>query len=204
MLHSSYTHLPHHEDLIEVIDAADKPLLLMSKADVLSQSLPHRVVMVALRNHEGRILATRRTFAGPSTVLPTLPHAPQEEHEYVWGLSASTRVRAGESRLDAARRALLLDAGISDVPLVYRASKAPVLQSTEAFASLQVTLFMGGPTSIIPGNDTEAQGTMLLDKDELEGLANYFPGVLSPGLAWAVTSGALFTKKTAHTQNTYE
>lgn len=178
MLHT-YSQLPHADDLIEVIDAEDKPFLLMPKASVLAQSLSHRVVLVALRNHEGRILVTHRsTFS---------------ETESIWGLSASTRVRAGESRVAAALRALHTDAGIAATQLVYGAAKAPAPSGIKAFDVLHITLFIAEAADCHTSRESEKNtDSMFLDKDELEGMATHFPEMLSADLLWAVNAKALF------------
>ncbi|MEG2171899.1 MAG: NUDIX domain-containing protein [Desulfovibrionaceae bacterium] len=184
---STYSQLPHAEGLIEVIDSHDKPFLLMPKAEVLAQNLSHRVVMVALRNREGRILVTHR-----GATIDTEPVR-------IWGLSASTRVRAGESRIDAALRALSFDAGINTAQLIYGAGKAPHILGTTSFDLLHITLFIAesatAPGTVEPEQNAEV---MFLDKDELEGMAQHFPDMLSTGLLWAITSGALFSRTKAH------
>lgn len=177
---STYSQLPHADNLIEVIDAEDKPFLLMPKASVLAQSLSHRVVLVALRNDAGHILVTR--------------HSALSTTEHIWGLSASTRVRAGESRVEAALRALHADAGITATQLAYGAAKAPAIPSIKAFDVLHTTLFIVESADChTPIESEKSTDIMFLDKDELEGMATHFPEMLSAGLLWAVNAKALFT-----------
>lgn len=186
---STYAKLPHADDLIEVIDADDLPFLLMPRTEVLAQSLSHRVVLVALRNHEGRILVTHRTGSTGNIASPT--------PEGVWGLSASARVRAGESRVDAALRVLRKDVGIANAALVPGAGKAPITPAQNPFDLLHVTLFIAETalSSPIIAESEKSDSAMFLDKDELQGMAKHFPEMLSDGLLWAVTAGALFTRK---------
>lgn len=186
---STYAQLPHADDLIEVIDANDLPFLLMPRAEVLAQSLPHRVVLVALRNHEGRILITHRS-GNSGNVASLTP-------EGVWGLSASARVRAGESRVDAALRVLRKDMGIANAQLVPGAGKAPIIPAQSPFDLLHITLFIAETalSSPIIAESEKSDSAMFLDKDELQGMAKHFPEMLSDGLLWAVTDGALFTRK---------
>lgn len=186
---STYAQLPHADDLIEVIDANDLPFLLMPRAEVLAQGLPHRVVLVALRNHEGRILVSQR--AGNTDTMPNTVT------ESVWGLSASARVRAGESRVDAALRVLRTDMGIDNAQLVPGAGKSPAIPAQNPFDLLHITLFIAETalSSPIIAESEKSDSIMFLDKDELQGMAKHFPEMLSNGLLWAVTAGALFTRK---------
>lgn len=186
---STYAQLPHADNLIEVIDANDLPFLLMPRTEVLAQNLPHRVVLVALRNHEGRILVTQRTSNAGNMASPT--------PEGVWGLSASARVQAGESRVDAALRVLRKDMGIANAQLVPGTGKAPVVPAQSHFDLLHITLFIAemALSSPIIAESEKSDSAMFLDKDELQGMAKHFPEMLSSGLLWAVTAGALFTRK---------
>lgn len=183
---STYANLPPAEDLLEVIDGNDQPFLLMPKGEVLAQGLAHRVVLVAVRQQGGRILVTQRTRDTGS----------ESENSSVWGLSASTRVRAGEARVDAALRVLHNDVGVPDAQLLPGAGKAPRIPALSPFDRLHVSLFiaeapLGSPISAEAEKNTDV---MFLDKDELQGMAQHFPELLSDGLRWAVTSGALFSR----------
>lgn len=183
---STYVHLPPAEELIEVIDANDQPFLLMPKAEVLTQGLAHRIVLVALRQQGGRILVTQRTQDTGS----------DSESAAVWGLSASTRVRAGEARMDAALRVLHHDIGVHDAQLLPGAGKAPRIPALKPFDRLHLSLFIAETPASNPlfAEPEKNAGVMFLDKDELQGMAQHFPEILSDGLLWAITSGALFNK----------
>lgn len=175
---STYPPIPHTENSIEVIDSDDRPFVLMPRAEVLRQGLSHRGVVVAVRSNRGRILISKRPADTGSEIL--------------WGLSAYARIRAGESRVDAALRALMQAAGMQ-AQVVYGAAKAPVLPARNAFDLQHITLFVADiatdPSSTAPNQDPDR---MLLDKDELQGMNTHFPEMLSPALRWAVSSGALF------------
>ncbi len=162
------------QTLVEVTDRRDRPLLLMSGAEVRRRSLPHRVVLVLLRDMRGRVLVARGGADGGSGL---------------WRVSAAGQVLAGEAREDAARRLLALHLGIGGVQLAPRAA----LAASAATGFRQVSLYVAGPAAEVPvpASDLIAQ-TMFLDRDELTGLADHFPEMLSSDLLWAVRSGYVF------------
>lgn len=176
---STYPPIPHAEELIEVIDASDKPFLLMPKAEVLRQGLPHRGVVVAVRSGKKRILVSKQALANA---------------DGTWELSAHTRIRAGESRLDAALRALSRHESMDIAQLHYAASKASNFPATTLFERQHITLYIAdiatAPNISSPSQETDR---MFLDKDELQGMSTHFPEMLSPVLLWAVKSAALFS-----------
>lgn len=180
---STYPPIPHAEGLLEVIDSHDRPFVLMPKADVLRQGLSHRGVVVAIRSGKDRIVVTKRP-ADTST---------DTSIDTVWGLFAYTRVRVGESRLDAALRALKRDADMQEAQLTYAAAKAPLLPAKNTFDLQHITLFIAKPATD-PRTTPPSQNPdlLFLDKDELQGMATHFPEMLSVALRWSVSTGALF------------
>lgn len=156
----------------------------MPKAEVLRQGLSHRGVVVAVRRGKKRILVSKQAAIANT--------------EGVWGLSAHTRIRAGESRLDAALRALSRHDSMDNAQLHYAASKAPVFPALSLFELQHITLFIAD-IATAPSNTSSSQETdrMFLDKDELQGMSTHFPEMLSPALLWAVRTKALFPSSKA-------
>jgi isopentenyl-diphosphate delta-isomerase len=164
------------EEYVELVDACDRPLMVVPRRRVRRFGLIRRVVLVALRDAAERIYVQLR--AGQCDILPGY-----------WDLSATGHVRAGESREDAARRELEEEIGISATRLILRARHSPDEEST-SFS----TLYLAGPTSETPvPNLREVSDGMFLDQDELFALAEQMP--VTPALRWALFSGHLFREK---------
>lgn len=160
--------------LVEVTDSRDRPLLLMPGAEVRRRSLAHRVALVILRDRQGRVLVAR---------------GGTDDISGLWRVSAAGQVRAGEAREDAARRLLAAHLGITAVPCVLRTS----LDASPATGFRQVSLFTAGPVAEVPAPAPERIAeVMFLDRDELTGLAEHFPEMLSSDLLWAVRGGYIF------------
>jgi isopentenyl-diphosphate delta-isomerase len=163
------------EEYVELVDAYDRPLMVVPRLGVRRFGLIRRVVLVALRDAAERIYVQLR--AARCDVLPG--------H---WELSATGHVRAGESREDAARRELEEEIGIRGTRLILRARHAPDAQSM-SFS----TLYLAGPTSETPVPDLrEVSDGMFLDQDELLALASQMP--VTPALRWALSAGHLFRR----------
>ncbi len=159
---------------VEVTDRRDRPLLIMPGAEVRRASLPHRVVLALLRDMRGRVLVARGGADGDSGL---------------WRVSAAGQVRAGEAREDAARRLLAAHLGISGMQLAACAA----LAASAATGFRQVSLFVAGPAAEVPVPAPDLIGEiMFLDRDELTGLAEHFPEMLSSDLLWAVRGGYVF------------
>ena len=164
--------LPSRERLLEVVDNKDRPLLIMPGEQALNQHLPHRKVRVALRDTKGRLLLVRPSLADGSAGQWTLP---------------GTRTRAGESREDAALRALAEILGITQTEVrgTERREPSPACSGKTAFFT--ATLEEGAARM-----QTVGEGEVLfVDNDELQGLATHFPDLLMRELVQSIESGYL-------------
>lgn len=99
-----------------------------------------------------------------------------------WDVSAATPVLAGESREEAAVRAL----GTRGIELAEIPGGA-IVCGEEAF-----TFFRGAAPAAMPGFPGEAG--VFLDRDELLGLAGEVPDLLAPALLGAVLAGLPWKK----------
>jgi len=172
MLHTPYAGLSAAADrLVEILDQQGRPLLLMPKQTALARDMPHRMALVALRERGGRLWLARNPKQTPDT-----PHC--------WDFSARGQILAGEARASAAARLLEEALGLSDAQPLPQAVLPPL-----AFeGARQCILF----TAVQRGEQVASKGEgMFVDKDELDGLAEHFPDLLSPCLLWCVQNGYL-------------
>jgi isopentenyl-diphosphate delta-isomerase len=170
MFHTPYAGLSIPADrLVEILDPQGRPLLLMPKQMALARNMPHRVVLVALRERGGRLWLTRRFEPDNPSFLD---------------FSARGQVLAGEARASAAARLLEETLGLPDTQPVPLA----VLPSLALEGARQCFLF----TAVQRGGQVSFRTEgMFVDKDELAGLAEHFPDLLSPCLLWCVQNGYL-------------
>ena len=94
-----------------------------------------------------------------------------------WDISAATPIRAGESRGEAAARAL----GAPEIELA-EVPDGVIRCGEEAFAFFYGVLSAGMP-------DRPEEAGVFLDRDELLGLAREVPDLLTPALLQAVRAG---------------
>ena len=174
--HSAPFNLPGG-DLLEVLDQKGDPLMFMPQKQVLSHALPHRYVLVAVRNKEDKVYLKKTT-----PVKKNLP---------LWSLSASGCVMAGEAIEDAAHREMQEKLGISGLYISPAALDIPGVDSTGALTSL----FISQPSHIIlnPGLNALEAG-MFVDADELSDLIHSMPEYMDQALIWAASTGKLFPK----------
>ena len=172
MFPTPYIGLPAVADnLVEILDQLGRPLLLMPKQAALSRNMPHRMVLVSLYERGGRLWLARSRRQKSDT--PSC-----------WDFSARGQVLAGEARAGAVMRLLEETLGLADVHPVQRAVLPPlVFEGAWRFTLFTVVRRRGQISSGAEG--------MLVDKDELAGLAEHFSDFLSPCLLWCVQNGYL-------------
>lgn len=169
---------PNQEnELIEVTDSFDRPLLLVSRSLALRQHLPRRIVQVCLKDATGRIFLQKELY--PCNASPGL-----------WDLSVTDEVLAGESSEGAARRALMQVLGV----VGSRLRLLSALPYTDAYgAHLHASCYVAGPIHAHPTpSPLQVSDIMFVDEDELCGLVSHQPTLLTFELVWAVRSGWLF------------
>ena len=165
------------EEILEVLDSDQRPLLLMPRKYALRQSLPLKVVLIVLRDKEGKIYIHQRSRKKGS-------------YGGSWGPSAAGYVKAGESFKDAALRELAEELGVTSVQLRRVAEVKP----EPATGMSYVVLFLSSPANVLlqPDPDEIADG-MFVDRDELEALLRDLPELVTPALQWASRACDLFS-----------
>ena len=169
MSHTPYVGLSAAADrLVEVVDQLGRPFLLMPRQTALDRNMPHRVALVSLRERGGRLWLTKLR--------------PRPDNPPCWDFSARGQILAGEARTSAAARLLEETLGLPETQPVQQA----VLPSLAFEGARQCILF----TAVQRGGHLSfrAEG-MFVDKDELAGLAEHFPDLLSPCLIWCLQNG---------------
>ena len=178
--HLSLSSLPSHSSspaLREVVDEADRPLCLLAEAAILRQGLRHRAVALILRDTAGRALFR--------------PGADG------WDFSSRALPQAMEATEDCCRRLLETEwrlAGLA--PRVLRRVDA-CAETGMAFLTI-FTARIGVATArelALPGV-LAPEGLPLVDAEELAGLAEQGPPLLSPLLLRAVRMGWLVEEGT--------
>jgi isopentenyl-diphosphate delta-isomerase len=164
------------DELVEVVDAADRPLAVMPLRDVHRQSLRHRSVLVLVYDADHRIFLQKRNRN--KSLYPGR-----------WDLSATGHVQAGESRSEAAARELREELGIiADRLRLIR--RIPAGQET-GFEF--VSLYSAGRIAQEPRpNADEVEDGMFTDKAELAYLVENYRDMLTPGLVYFWERGLVF------------
>lgn len=165
---SSYPYvMPPSGDMVEVVDAKDRPLMLMPTPQALEQGLPYRGVRVLLCDMHARALLIRPVQLDGTAGLWTLPTA---------------RVRAGEPREAAALRALQHSVGITEVSL--RAA-----EKKDSSRNPRNTFFLAQWPAEAPAlRAVNVSEFLFLDSDELHELSEHFPTLLDAELLHNLTS----------------
>ncbi len=164
------------EERLEVIDARDRPLMIMPRGKILQFRLDHRIVLVGLRDQHNRVYIQKR--AARKSIFPGY-----------WCVSAAGHVLAGESRLDAALRELEEELGVSGLDLEWKASTPASAETGHAHMSLFLSAPAGGQ---VRPNPKEVDSGIFMDQDELESMLRDMPELLTPSLLWAFSTGYLF------------
>ena len=169
--------ISQEDELVEVTDSFDQPLLLVPRSLALRRRLSRRIVQVCLKDARGRIFLQKRS--------PSLHRQPG-----LWDISVTDEVFAGEATEGAALRALQNALGI----VVPRLRLLSALPYTDAYgARLNASCYVAGPVRTHPQPDpTRVSDGMFVDEDELRGLMSQQPELLTFELVWAVRSGWLF------------
>ena len=153
-------------EYLDVVDAMDRPLAVLSYDEVHRQGLMHRSVLVLVYNESGKLYLQKR--ANNKRLYPGR-----------WDLSATGHIEAGESREDGARRELNEELGVVAQHLTMR----HVLPASPETGHEHVTLYSAGVVrQTLRPNPDELDGGMFVDSDELNYLAVHYRDMLTPGL----------------------
>lgn len=164
------------DELTEVVDELDEPVLVVSALEARRQKLLRRVVLVLLHDATGRLYLQRRS---------------KQKNPYpgLWDVSASGHVRAGEAREDAARRELYEELGV-------RASGMSTLTSyatTPERGNTIVTVFHATAPVARPSPDNnEVEDILAVEEHELAAMVQDFSSGLTPALLWVFRHGYAF------------
>lgn len=163
--------------LLEYTDMSDRTLLVAPCSEAGRLGLCCRAVGVILCDAQKRVCIRRQ--------------GDERSGQRLWNLTAVTHVRFGEAREDAARRVLETGMGIREASLTPFATLAP----DDTGEPLHVTLFLARSISgvVDPGRMGEY---LFLDEDELNGLVEHMPELLTPTLLWTIRSGKLWKRGT--------
>ena len=164
------------QEPVEIVDAAGRPLAVVSAGEAHRQSLPHRSVLVLVYDGRDRIVLGRRP-----------PNA--QAYPGRWDLPVRGHIAPGEAARDAAQR--LAEAYSPGLGGVYaHMSKLTASQATnfEAVSIFRYTARM---------RPDHTGRVLSANRDELAALAQDFRELLTPDLVQAFESGLLFTAKAA-------
>ena len=164
------------DEMVEVVDEFDQPVLVVPAMDARLQKLRRRVILVLLHDNCGRLYLQKR-----SKIKLTYPER--------WDVSASGHVKAGEAKEDAARRELAEELGVKASGMAMLAAYNTKPDS----GNTQVTLFHATAPAARPAPDNnEVEEILLVEEDELGTLVRDFSENLTPALAWVFKHGYAF------------
>jgi isopentenyl-diphosphate delta-isomerase len=157
------------DEILEVLDAQDRPFMLMPRNQALRQKLPLKVALVVVRDQNRKIYIHQRAKK-KSTYART------------WTVSAAGYVKAGEALEDAALRELSEELSVTSAKLKLAATARPSPGTDNSL----VALFLSNPAQvIITADPSEISAGMFVDKDELSALLRDMPELIAPALKWA-------------------
>ena len=164
-----YSGLKNPAQSLEVVDGNNIPLCVMAKEDVLRLHLPHRTVVLLVRDRTGRSLLTLS--------------------EQGWSFSSYGHVPAGMACENCAQELLFQEWGQEGGRLTCLGLMAPSEENGQTFLHLYTACL---PRSIITSRAAARDRHLLVDQDELQGLEAHFGDLLSPIIRAAIGSGHLF------------
>jgi isopentenyl-diphosphate delta-isomerase len=164
------------QELVDVVDANDRPLMVMPLREAHRQGLFHRAAMVLVYDLSGRLYLQKRA-----------PH--KNLYPGRFDLSATGHVRAGEAREEAAARELYEELGL----LAKTLTPVDAAQASRETAYEFVTVFSAGRLPDPPRpNPGELAGGMFVDKAELAALVRDYRDCLTPAVVHFFEKGTLF------------
>lgn len=176
MTEPAFVDMPRDEELVDVVDEADRPIGVLSLAEAHRQGLYHRSVRVAVFDAAGRVYLQKRSKA-------------KELYPGRLDLSATGHVRAGESREAAALRELREELGLRAERL-RRVAEVPGSPDTNFEF---ITLYTAGRLDAQPQpNPAEVESGFFADRSEVDYLLANYRDQLTPGLVHSMEKGLLF------------
>ncbi len=164
------------QELVDIVDARDRPIMVMPLAEAHRQGLFHRSVRVLVYDGRGKLYLQKRT-------------ARKSLYPGRFDLSATGHVRAGESRQDAAIRKLRQELGLRATTLTL----VDAVPATRDWGYEFVTLFSAGRVSEpIRPQPEEVAGGVFVDAAELAALTRDYRDWLTPAVVHFFEKKALF------------
>lgn len=163
-------------EILEVLDSNNKPLLIMPRQQAVQQRLPLRVVLIVVRNQEGKIYIHKRSNR-------------KSTYGGTWAVSAAGYVQAGESLEEAALRELAEELSITNVAVRLAAVAYPSPSTDNSLSAL----FLTNPAYVLITPDpAEIASGMFVDREELASMLREMPELIAPALRWAAYACDLF------------
>ena len=150
---------------IHVVDADNRPLAVMSPADVHRQGLRHRGVLLLLTDRRGRLVLRKLDKGHPL-------------HPGRWDIAGSGHVLAGEAAEEAAERRLPPAAEALGESLRHVLALSGEAGTGEEIVDVFAATLPGAPARLLAAD----LSFLLVDEDELGALASSYPDQLTPDL----------------------
>lgn len=163
-------------ELVEIVDASNKPFAVIPLNEAHKQTLPHRAVLVLVYDTQNKVYLQKRS---------------QQKSLYPgrYDLSATGHVRAGEALEEAALRELNEELGIDTARLKLIHELPASVDTGHEF----ITLFSAGRiTQPLRPNPEELDGGMFVDRDELNFLVENYRDMLTPGVVYFAERNLIF------------
>lgn len=149
------------EELVDIVDDADRVIATVTRAEMRARRLQHRSVGVAVMSTDGRLLIHRRS--DDKDIWPGW-----------WDIAAGGVVASGETYDDAARRELSEELGIMDGDLQYVGQARFADEQLAALFHLYRVVH-DGPFSFDDGEIVEIRWVTLADLDAMRTTHRFVP-----------------------------
>lgn len=149
------------EELVDIVDDADRVIATVTRAEMRARRLQHRSVGVAVMSTDGRLLIHRRS--DDKDIWPGW-----------WDIAAGGVVTSGETYDEAARRELSEELGIMDGDLQYVGQARFADEQLAALFHLYRVVH-DGPFSFDDGEIVEIRWVTLADLDAMRKTHRFVP-----------------------------
>jgi isopentenyl-diphosphate Delta-isomerase len=164
------------DELLEVVDSRNRPLLVLPRELVHRQQLFHRSVLVLVFDQQSRVFLQKRSRT--KMVYPGR-----------WDVSSSGHVLAGESNEGAALRELTEELGLSPPRIGLRLEIPASRETGQEFVTLYATRCSA---TEVRTNGSEVEDGCFVDQEELDCMIQDYPELLTPALLHFGRSNLVF------------
>jgi isopentenyl-diphosphate Delta-isomerase len=164
------------DELLDVVDSRNRPLLVLPRAQVHRQQLFHRSVLILVFDQHNRLFLQKRSRA-------------KLAYPGRWDVSSSGHVLAGESSEGAALRELCEELGLSPSRIGLRLEVPASVETGQEFVTLYATRCSGAE---VRTNGNEVEDGCFVDQEELDCMIRDYPELLTPALLHFGRSGLVF------------